>query len=357
MTVGLVLLNVLVFLAMGWQTGATPGQGNSAALAWGANFGPATQHGEWWRLLTAQFIHFGPLHLVANMWALWDVGRLLERLLGRPRFLGVYLAAGAGGNLVALLVHGNQLVSAGASGAVFGLYGALIIFLCSERRRMDPLELRWMLSGSVVFVVLMFVVGLLVPGIDNAAHGGGLLFGALLGGMLLPSPPGGAQATARVRGAAALLLLGLGGMLLAMPKPEYRYQEELQTRAAIARFAAQERVIASRWDALLYPEGAPASFDQMAGASFAQAIEAQVSAPYQSSFEQLAAVHPVTPVPSAPALFALQTYAVQRRAAAVALTAGLRDGDAVAVQEALASAEAAYRQVHTSASPGSPVSP
>jgi hypothetical protein len=146
-------------------------------------------------------------------------------------------------------------------------------------------------------------------------------------------------------------------MLLAMPKPEYRYQEELQTRAAIARFAAQERVIASRWDALLYPEGAPASFDQMAGASFAQAIEAQVSAPYQSSFEQLAAVHPVTPVPSAPALFALQTYAVQRRAAAVALTAGLRDGDAVAVQEALASAEAAYRQVHTSASPGSPVSP
>ena len=142
-TLTLLLLNLLVFaitLAYGaglWHTN------NGVQLQWGASFGPATQDGQWWRLATAMFLHFGLVHLVLNMWALWDVGRLMEALLGRLRFAALYLGAGVAGNLLSLVVQGNQAVSGGASGAIFSLYGALLVFLWRERRQVDRGEFRW----------------------------------------------------------------------------------------------------------------------------------------------------------------------------------------------------------------------
>ena len=141
--------NVLVFVLMllaGAGLWHTP---KGVQLAWGANFGPATQDGQWWRLFTAQFVHFGVLHLGMNMAALWDVGRLVERLYGRWRFAVLYGASGVAGNLLSLVVQGNQAVSAGASGAIFSLYGALLVFLWRERRQVEPGEFRWIFGGAL----------------------------------------------------------------------------------------------------------------------------------------------------------------------------------------------------------------
>ncbi len=179
MTLTLLVANVLVFLAMLlngaglWHTETT------VPLQWGANFGPATQDGQWWRLGSALFLHFGIVHLALNMWALWDVGRLIEQLFGRWRFATLYLGSGIVGNLLSLAWQGNQAVSGGASGAIFSLYGALLVFLWRERRQVDPGEFRWLFGAASAFIVLALVMGSLVPGIDNAAHLGGLLAGAL----------------------------------------------------------------------------------------------------------------------------------------------------------------------------------
>ena len=138
LTHGLLVVNIFVFLAMISQGAGLWHTTTGVQLAWGANFGPATQDGQWWRLATAMFIHFGVLHLAMNMWALRDVGRLVERLYGPWRFAVLYLGSGILGNLLSLVAQGNQAVSGGASRAIFGLYGGLLVFLWRERLQVRP---------------------------------------------------------------------------------------------------------------------------------------------------------------------------------------------------------------------------
>ncbi len=101
------------------------------AIRLGANYGPLTLSGQWWRLLTSMFLHFGFLHIAMNMLCLWSLGTLAERLMGRAAFLLLYFATGIAGGLLSLAVH-PQLVSAGASGSVFGVAGGLITYLPLE---------------------------------------------------------------------------------------------------------------------------------------------------------------------------------------------------------------------------------
>lgn len=195
-------------------------------LAWGANFGPATQDGQWWRLLTAMFIHFGVVHLALNMWALWDVGRLVERLMGRWRFALLYGGSGVFGNLVSLVAQGNQAVSGGASGAVFGLFGALLVFLWRERAQVDRTEFRWLFGGALGFSAAMLGMGFVVTGIDNAAHGGGLGAGVLLGCLLArPWTVNSPKVQHGRWGAGMVLVLALSLLALSLPEPSYRYGE------------------------------------------------------------------------------------------------------------------------------------
>lgn len=332
----LLLINLLVFVLMLvfgtglWQNAS------GVQLAWGANFGPATQDGQWWRLLTALFVHFGLLHLVLNMAALWDVGRLLERLYGRWRFVLLYICSGVMGNLLSLVVQGNQAVSGGASGAVFSLYGALLVFLWRERLQVDRSEFRWLFGGACVFTLLILGMGLVVPGIDNAAHVGGLLTGALLGRLLARPWTPASPRSSRGRGVAGILLL-LSGMLLVsrIPPPSYRFGEELRAREAIRQFLSQDQGISQRWSNILTTgqrEGL--SFNQLAGR-----IEAHVTAGYEHSFEQLTAASPDSAVPSTNALEALQAYATQRADASRALVEGLRSNDHNKIREALKQAQ------------------
>ena len=137
---------------------------NDVQLAWGANFGPATRDGEWWRLGTAMFVHFGLLHLAVNLWALADCGRIVERLYGHARFLAVYAAGGIAGNLLSLLAHGDRAVSGGASGAIFSAYGALLVWLWRERRQIHPVEFRWLFGGAAAFAAATIGMGFADPG-------------------------------------------------------------------------------------------------------------------------------------------------------------------------------------------------
>jgi membrane associated rhomboid family serine protease len=136
--------------------------------------------GDWWRPLTAGFLHYGPLHLVFNMLALWVIGRELEPVLGRVRFLAVYLVALLGGAAAVMLFSSPASLVAGASGAVFGLMGSL--FVVARRLRVP--------TGQVVgLVVVNLVLSVVVPGISLVGHLGGLVLGAAATAALVHVPP------------------------------------------------------------------------------------------------------------------------------------------------------------------------
>lgn len=338
MTVTLLVVNVLVFLAMLLNGASLWHTATTVPLQWGANFAPATQDGQWWRLGSALFLHFGIVHLALNMWALWDVGRLIEQLFGRWRFITLYLGSGVVGNLLSLAWQGNQAVSGGASGAIFSLYGALLVFLLRERAQVDKGEFRWMFGAASAFIVLSLVLGLLVSGIDNAAHLGGLLAGALFGLVLLRRWTRDSPHPRAVRAiAAAALVAAVLGLLAHLPAPSYRLGEEMAARAAINQFLLQDQRISRQWETLLgQSQQERLSFDQLAGR-----IDDNVTTPYQQSFEQLADLHLDAGAPSAQTLEILRAYASLRSDASQALAEGLRDRDANKIRQALESARQA----------------
>jgi len=136
--------------------------------------------GEWYRLFTAIFAHFGLLHLLFNSMALGAVGIEAERNLGKIRFLVIFMVGGVLSNFASLMVHGNELFQVGASGAICALIGSLYMIA----------RIRGGLYGEIVrrvvtrWIVLTLIFGFLVPGIDNAAHIAGMIFGAGLTKML-----------------------------------------------------------------------------------------------------------------------------------------------------------------------------
>lgn len=353
-TLALVAANLLVFLAMLANGAGWTHSSNSIQLAWGANFGPATQDGQWWRLGSAMFLHFGVIHLTLNMWALWDVGRLVERLYGRWRFALLYLGSGVAGNLLSLVLQGNKAVSGGASGAVFSLYGALLVFLWRERRHVQRREFRWLFGFAVLFTLITLGMGLAIPGIDNAAHVGGLVCGALLA-QLLARPWAGNPQQPPVAGrlvALGLLTAAMGVLVTHIPPPAYRMGDELRAQAAIRKFLLEDRVLNRRWESLLDSgRRERLSFDQLAGA-----IDQGVASEYQENFEELAGLELGPGAPSAKTLEVLRNYANLRSDASHALAEGLRAKDAEKIRQALEAARQAPLLARRAANPASAAS-
>jgi len=213
----LVGINCAVFLAMlasGLSIwGPTPDQ----LMHWGANnAGSVLIDGQWIRIVTAMFVHVGILHLATNMWCLWNLGLLAEPLMGSAGVLAVYILTGAAGNLLSTFAgwveYGNDWVryhttagfqmaavfpaGAGASGAVFGIAGALIVLLKSNRLPLPPLELKRLRKSVIYFAALNLVLGLSISGgnlflhsgvnIDNMAHLGGFGSGLLFAAPMVP---------------------------------------------------------------------------------------------------------------------------------------------------------------------------
>jgi rhomboid protease GluP len=179
----IVAINIAVYVAMAIVTKRLGQFTLPQLLAWGANFGPLTVNGQWWRVFTALFVHFNLLHLALNMWALWNVGRLSERLFGRGTLLFVYVAAGILASLSSIAWN-PSLSSVGASGAIFGVFGAFLAFLSRQRRQIPSVIVRKHWISTLAFVLFNLVSGAIQPGIDNAAHVGGLLSGFVLGFIL-----------------------------------------------------------------------------------------------------------------------------------------------------------------------------
>jgi rhomboid protease GluP len=226
-----VALNVGVFVAM-VATGISPISPSAEAVArWGADYGPLTLAGQPWRLLTNVFLHFGIIHLAANMLALLDAGPVIERLFGSVAFAALYLAAGITGSVASMAVH-PLIVSAGASGAIFGVYGALGAVMVLHRETIPPVALKRLgrVAGSFIIYNFAFSVG--KSGIDNMAHIGGLLGGAVAGACLfrplVPDRPSAPRRPALV--AAVALGLGLAAAVL-LPRP-FSVDLVVQTLAA-----------------------------------------------------------------------------------------------------------------------------
>jgi membrane associated rhomboid family serine protease len=161
----------------------------------------AVADGAWWRLLTSGFLHFGPIHLTFNMIALWVIGRDLEQVLGRTRFLLVYLVSLLGGSGAVFLFENENSMTAGASGAVFGLMGGLAVVLLRMRRSPRP---------ALTIILLNVIITFVVPGISILGHLGGLAFGAAVTTGLVYAPRDRRMAVQAVIVLALLVVIAVG---------------------------------------------------------------------------------------------------------------------------------------------------
>lgn len=153
-------------------------------LAWGGNAASEVQEGQWWRLLSAMFLHGGLIHVAMNMVGLHGAGVMVERIYGHGQFALIYFAAGLSGSALSLHFAAQHAVSVGASGAVFGVFGALLVAVFVHRDKLPQAFGRETLAGIGLFVVYSLAQGLGKQGIDNAAHVGGLIGGAVIAAVL-----------------------------------------------------------------------------------------------------------------------------------------------------------------------------
>lgn len=180
----LIALNIAIWLLTTHGGAGINSASPEQLLAWGGNATSEVQRGEWWRLLSATVLHSGFMHVAMNMLGLYSAGALAERLFGHRRFLLIYLGSGLVGSALSLHYAAQQAVSVGASGAVFGATGALLLAIWRQRRDM-PADLRKQhLYSLSLFIVYALLQGFGHRGIDNAAHIGGLLSGMALAALL-----------------------------------------------------------------------------------------------------------------------------------------------------------------------------
>ena len=182
----LLVANVIVFLIIAAVDQRILTFNADTLLRWGASYGPDVTRGEWWRLMTAVFLHGGLLHLASNMFVLLMIGSVTERLFGSAAFAVVYGLAGLGGSIAS--EWWNPVgIGVGASGAIFGLYGGLFAFLLRRHPTLPQPVVRSLRSGAVVAVLYNIVFGFTQEHIDNAGHIGGLVAGFAAGLALTPS--------------------------------------------------------------------------------------------------------------------------------------------------------------------------
>ncbi len=201
--------NVMVYVAMVMASGPSLDFTGQVEVHFGANFGPYTLNGEWWRLFTYMFLHGSLIHIAMNMWCLWNIGTLCESLYGRWTYLGLYLITGISGGLASVAWNPGVL-SVGASGAVFGLSGALIASFSLGEFPLAGISIKSTLSSLLFFAGFNLFFGSVVPGIDNACHIGGLVSGLIFGALVAVAAPEQDKPLKRV-GIFLFLLLLVGG--------------------------------------------------------------------------------------------------------------------------------------------------
>ncbi|MBI1940504.1 MAG: rhomboid family intramembrane serine protease [Acidobacteria bacterium] len=180
-TLFILVVNVLIFLLMELAGGS---KNPDVLLNFGASYGPYFRRGEYWRAVMPMFLHIGVLHLLVNTYALFLLGRILERVHGYGRFALIYVGCGIGSSLLSMTLSSH--VAAGASGAIFGIAGAMVATGFLHRESVSPRWARAFGTGIIPFIVLNLILGYSISGIDNWGHLGGLASGLLLGALVRP---------------------------------------------------------------------------------------------------------------------------------------------------------------------------
>ena len=179
-TYAIIAINVLVFILMAVDGAGIMDLNPMVHAKWGSNYLPLTLSGDWWRVISSTFIHFGIIHLLMNMYCLYMIGIYLEPMLGKVKYITAYLCTGVLASIISLWWHIDiaDYNSAGASGAIFGMYG---LFLALLTTNLIPKQMRQpLLQSTGIFVVYNLVYGM-KGGVDNAAHIGGLISGFVIG--------------------------------------------------------------------------------------------------------------------------------------------------------------------------------
>jgi rhomboid protease GluP len=234
----LVGLNLLVFIAMA-AYGVNPLNPTAdKLLAWGANFGPATVEGEWWRLLTAAFLHAGIAHIGFNMYCLYGIGRVTERMIGSPGFLLTYLTSALAGSL-ASLAWNPAAVGVGASGAVFGIFGAFYAITFRAAGTIPKPVLQSVRASMGKLLAINLAVGFFVPNVDVAAHVGGLVWG-FIAGLLLGHDLRPEAARGRMRRNMVAIILFVPVFVLGVAVADGRVGPVSGAAAALDRIGAEE---------------------------------------------------------------------------------------------------------------------
>jgi len=330
-TRAIVIANVLIFLAM-LADGAGLFEANSAVhLRWGANFGPMTKEGEWWRLLACTFLHFGLVHLAMNMWALWGAGGLVERLYGNAGFLAIYLFAGLAGSFASLYWNADRVVSVGASGAVFGVYGALAAYVLREPGSVPKSVLKSLTSSTIAFIGYSIFLGFMVSAIDNAAHAGGLVGGFALAWVLArPLAPRTTLGAGRGLAAVAVAGLSIAALFALLPPAKYSYAAQKAATDAIQGFAGEEDALAKKAQLLVEDRKSGRITDRQLG----ETIERQILPGWVAAHARFAAITLEPGAPAAARVKELTEFVRVRRDMFAAYAEGLKTGDAARMRRA-----------------------
>lgn len=311
-TLALIAINTVVFVIT-VALGANPLLPDpQKMIELGGNVAPLTLGSEPWRLVSAMFLHYGIIHLAMNMLGLWSGGLLAERMYGRAGYASLYLIAGLAGGL-ATVSHKADVVSAGASGAIFGVFGAIGAYLLAHRDRIDTQVLGRQTRGLLFFMGYNLLYGASQKSIDMSAHLGGLAGGFVVG-LALTYGSRGRHAAARI---AVVTVLGLGAVVAAvttMPVPAAGERQQ-----AYAEFDRVQEQVTNAFNAMI----GEAQAGKLTDAAFAERLEREVLPPWQALELRINQLPP-PPAKLRPAHDAMVAFIAARREAWVAVDDLLR---------------------------------
>ena len=179
-TMSIIAINIILYIITAIMSKNIFDINAYVLLYMGGNYGALVSHGQVWRLLTCAFLHGGIVHIFCNMYALYALGPQIEILFGRVKYIIIYLLSAIGGSLLSYKFSPSSL-SIGASGAIFGLFGAMVVFVLKYKDRIP----KKVLNNLFGVIILNLLIGFNLQGIDNFAHIGGLLVGALVAFLFL----------------------------------------------------------------------------------------------------------------------------------------------------------------------------
>lgn len=328
-TIGLILLNVAAFLATLADGAGFIRPVPEVMLRWGAIHAPAVGDGELWRLLAHMFLHYGILHLAINMWALWSTGRFVERLYGNGVFFAITLFSGICGGL-ATLWRADASFGVGASGAIFGLVGAVVAFAALRKDALPRAVLGDLGTSLLVFAAFSIFIGVAIPGVDNLAHVGGFIGGFVAGAACARPAAGVKVQPARLVAATVAGIVVLGAVWAFVPPPPYTLSAERAAGAALAAFLDKEGETVKAARMVLDP----LKRGELSEVDAADRLEREVVPKWDAVHRELAAIKLSEAAPSARELQLALRYTAVRREILTELAGGLRHNDKLRLEHA-----------------------